>query len=345
MPLLFTKSRMPLNYNILFLYTNLSTFVAGDRDILGQYHNVTEYKIDNSTPLKLIISQIKLLFYLLFNTHRFSLLYVWFADYHSLLPIIIFKIFKKKSLIVAGGYDTCRAKKYGYGSFINPIRGFCAINSFKYATHTLAVSNHMARIIKYIAPKSHTITLYNGVQYGSAYEIDQKKEENTILCVSIITTKQSYYIKGIDRFIMAAALLPQVKFTLIGCSKEKLESFGEIIPSNMTIIPKIPQEMLPEYYQRCKVYCQLSRYESFCLSLAEAMLFGATPLISNTGGMPMVAGPKAIIVNEFTKEEISTKFEEALKIDSPQEYSSRVKSIFSIQNRSDQLEKILNNLR
>lgn len=330
---------------VLFIYTNKSSFIKSDIDILSEKYTVYEYRIKNRTPLILLISLIKSLFFLLANLYKYKVIYIWFADYHSYIPILIGKILKKKTLLVVGGYDVCREKKYHYGSFINPIRGYMALYSINNASRSLAVSKNIERIVNKIAPSSNCSVIYNGVDLSPQNRVtieNQNVKKTGVLCVSLVNSKQSFYIKGVDRYISAARILGDVEFTLIGAEKEFILSIEKNIPTNLQIVGKVNHSNMANYYSRAKVYCQFSRRESFCLALAEAMIYNCSPVIANVGGMPEVTAQTGIIVSDYSPESLSIAISKALSEEDQKElYSNRIKSNFLKENRKQKLLQIL----
>lgn len=284
-----------MNKKALFIYTHSSTFVRGDISILKKRYNIKEYQFKNNPKAQLPLSLIKLFFYLLINIHKFNFIYIWFADYHSYLPSLMGKLFNKKVFIVIGGYDICREKRYNYGSFSNPLRGNMTLHSIKWAYCNLCVSKNIERTIKAIAPKAQTKTVYNGVEITALPEsfttpVKATDLQKSVLCVALISTVQTFYIKGIDRYNKVAALLPNTPFILVGCNLNVFKLAGIKPSSNLKIVEAVPPQELIKFYRTSHVYCQFSRRESFSLSLAEAMSHKLIPIISNTGGMPEVTG-------------------------------------------------------
>lgn len=273
----------------LFVYTRISSFVKGDIEILEKSFMVTTLAVDNSSKTKQLFALTKEFFYLIFNLLRFDVVFIWFADYHSFLPVLFSKLFRKKVYLVIGGYDVCRVKNVGYGSFSNPVRGFMSLYSIKNAALNLCVSEYIERVVRAIAPKSKRKIVYNGIAFSdnskNNFEDSVAKKERMVLSVALSATSQSFFIKGVDRFIAVARAIPQIQFVIIGVDGKKLNHLIGYIPDNLRIIPKVEHKALKDYYEKAAVYCQLSRKESFSLSLAEAMYFNCIPVISNTGGM------------------------------------------------------------
>ena len=92
--------------SILLVYVNFSSFVKADFEILSSFTNVTKYQFK---PVKGIlhtgVELLKELLFLIFKGHKYEGIFIWFSDYHSLLPVLYAKLFKKKSYVVIGGYD------------------------------------------------------------------------------------------------------------------------------------------------------------------------------------------------------------------------------------------------
>ncbi len=334
----------------LFIYTHPSTFVRGDLEILSSEFDIKEYQVVNTPKKTLPWSLLKLSLYLIFNIGRFEIVYIWFADYHSFLPILFSRIAGKRSYLVIGGYDICRERRYKYGSFSNPLRSFAAIFSIKMTTMNLCVSNNVQRVIKAIAPSSRSYVVYNGVKidFTSYPESSSKstptveKSSSEILCVALVSTVQSFYIKGIDRFNSVAESMPENNFVLVGCNPDVFMSAGVAPAKNLTILPRLDHSLLKDYYINSKVYCQLSRRESFSLSLAEAMSYSCIPVITKTGGMPEVIGETGFQADGDDIEQIVKFVKTALKSEISDDLRDRVITYFSLKRREESLFKIIN---
>ena len=101
---------------ILFTYSTLSTFVKTDFEILSEKHVVTRYQFK---PVKGLINTAlqfgKQFIFLLFGIWKFDMVFIWFADFHSFLPVLFAKILNKKSVVVIGGYDVVKMPKLNFG--------------------------------------------------------------------------------------------------------------------------------------------------------------------------------------------------------------------------------------
>lgn len=330
-----------MDERVLFVYTHPSTFVKGDLAILKRSFRVDKYHFKNNPKHLLPISLAKQLLFLLVNIWRYRHVYIWFADYHSLLPVLFCKITGRDSWLVIGGYDVVRDRKFKYGSFYKPLRACFTINSIKRSSANLCVSKNVLRVVKSISPKSQSYLLYNGVELSPAADTNSGE----ILCVALVKTVQAFFIKGIDRYNNLAALLPDLTFNLVGCSCEIFEIAGVKKSKNLNAIPPINHTDLAAYYARAHVYCQLSRRESFSLSLAEAMSFGLIPVISNTGGMPEVTGEFGYVTDANNLISVSEAVSDALKKEKNPLHRERVAQIFSIEKREERLISLITKKR
>ncbi|MDP3437724.1 MAG: glycosyltransferase family 4 protein [Bacteroidales bacterium] len=336
----------------LFIYTHLSTFVRGDLEILSTEFDIKEYQVVNSPKKSLPWSLLKLSLYLIFNIGKFEIVYIWFADYHSFLPLLFSRIAGKRSYLVIGGYDICRERRYKYGSFSNPLRSFAAISSIKMATMNLCVSKSVQRVIKAIAPSSRSCVVYNGVKTDfrsysenpSQYNPAEERSHQEILCVALVSSLQSFYIKGIDRFNSVAQRMPDNNFVLVGCNSDVFNLAGIAPAPNLKILPRIDHSLLEEYYKNAKVYCQLSRRESFSLSLAEAMSYNCIPVITKTGGMPEVTGELGFQADGDDIDQIVQFVKTALISERSDVFRDRIIQHFSLKGREESLLKILTQL-
>ena len=324
------------------VYPVFSSFVKADYEILTEKFSVEKYQYKHKKNiLSHLIEQIKLFFFLLFNFGKFDFVYVWFADYHSLLPIIFSKLSGKKSLLVLGGYDVTFIPQFNYGSFNNPIRGFFAKNSMKYAWKSLAVSDNILQEAKQRVPQLNGEILYTGYS-PEKFRFGEDERKREVVSVVGGNTFKRMMIKGVDLIVETAKLLPEIKFILIDLNEEIFEkNFGTI--ENVEIIKAMPQSELIKYFQNASVYAQFSLREGLPNSVCEAMLCGAIPVGTNSGGIPIAIGECGLIINERKAEAAAKAILDALN--SPDELRKcarqRVVENFSFEKRKERLLKLI----
>ncbi len=285
---------------ILFIYSNYSTFVKTDFEILTSKHDVTKYQFKPVRGfLKNAAQLMKQKIYLLFNIWRFDVVYIWFADYHSFFPVLFAKLTGKKSFVVIGGYDVANIPDLRYGSLSSPLRKTLTLYTFKNATLCLAVVEALEKKIKSVSPKANTKTLYTGYEFlhKKSAQFD-KERKNMVLTVSITDNYQRVQIKGLDRFRELAEKLPDFQFVIIGAS-EFSKSLFEPIPENLKLLPPLQQNELAAYYTESSFYAQLSRSEGLPNALCEGMLYGCIPIGTKIGGIPTAIGDTGLVMDKW----------------------------------------------
>ncbi|MGC9336692.1 MAG: glycosyltransferase family 4 protein [Candidatus Cloacimonadia bacterium] len=326
---------------ILFIHTGFSTFVKNDYEILKKYFPVRKFHYKASKKLSInLLSQIEIFIWLLKNIWKAQYIYIWFADYHSFLPILFAKLFHKKSFLVLGGYDVTYIPGIRYGSFSNPLRAFCTKYSMKNATICLPVSHYVENEAKKRVVGLNSKVIYNGIDIAPN---DYKNEkENIILTVGKCSSLQRVKLKGVDLFVETAKALPDYKFIAIGISKRAEKYLGEI-PENVQLIDKLPHEELSDFYKKAKVYCQFSLFESFGLAVLEAISFGAIPIISNKGALPEIFGDRGFILKERSIDKAVKLIEKAMN--SPESLGKkareRIMKNFSLEKRENKILSII----
>ena len=328
---------------VLFVYPSFSTFVKTDYEILSEEYEVTKYHFNQvKGNIRGLIQLLKQFIFLCINGWKFDIFYIWFADYHSFLPVFFAKLFSTKSFVVVGGYDVARIRKLGYGAFITSVRGWAAKYSMKNCTLSLPVSSYVARKVKAITGRTNNFTIYNCINLEKA-AVPKQVKRDIILTVVKVDNQRTYLIKGLDTYIEIARQLPEFQFYIVGLDVNKFAREISEFPANTQVFGFVEHQKLIEFYSRTMIYCQLSRSESFGVALAEAMFYGCISLIINEGGMPEIVGNDGIMVKRNV-EEIASKikdiFHNKYKFNST-EISDRVNSNFSLQIRENRIKKLL----
>lgn len=291
--------------NILLVYVNYSSFVKTDYEILSKKYEVSTYHYKPVRGIcKNTIEFSRQLYHLLINIKKYSAIYIWFGDYHSFLPVLFGKLFRKKTLVVIGGYDVAYLPQYGYGTMTKPLRKLLTRFSFRHATVCIPVAEGLEKQLIKICPKAKSQTISTGYKFNLSQNYDfHTHRENIILTVSITGNHQRYMIKGLDRFRELAQQLPNYKFYIIGVEKSAQKLFAPC-PSNLNLIPPLKANELVEYYLNASYYAQFSRSEGLPNALCEAMLYGCVPLGTNVGGIRHATGNFGLILNEWEPKKI-----------------------------------------
>jgi len=283
---------------ILFVYPNFSSFVETDYEILSSAYKVHQYKFNaKKGKAGTYIELIKQLIFLVVNSWKFKAVYIWFADYHSLLPVLFARLLNRKSFVVIGGYDVSNMPEYNYGSFNKPMRRFFAKTTLKLVTACFPVAEALGEKIKSISPASNVEVLPTFTD-SKQFEISGVEREKIVVTVATTDNYQRVMIKGLDRFRELASAMPDFEFAIIGIN-ETFQSFFDPVPGNLKLLPTLSYSELPEYYNKASFYAQFSRSEGLPNSLCEAMLCGCIPLGTDVGDIKLTIDGIGLVLNEW----------------------------------------------
>ena len=321
---------------ILFVFRYPSSFVKNDLEILKENYDVI--------PLHATNNLLKTLFKFLLYTRKVDLIFVWFAGHQAFLSVLFAKIFRKKSIVVAGGYDVANVPELNYGAFTRLKKRLPAKFALKFTDMVLAVSNFTkSETLRQVRPKRIEV-VYNGVNI-ERFKPAQEKEDNLVITVSGINWL-NLKRKGIETFVKSAKFTPKAHFVVIGkFIDNSIDYLKSIASSNIKFTDLVSDEDLIKWYQKTKVICQLSYYEAFGLAPAECMACGCIPVVTEKGGLPEIVGDTGFYVPYDDEKATAEAIKQALA--SPKKGKKarkRIISSFSIKEREKQLVKIINEL-
>jgi len=284
--------------SILFVYVNYSSFVKADFEILSTFANVTKYQFKPGKGVfKTGFEVLKELIFLIFSGFKFDSVFVWFGDYHSMLPVLFAKLFGKKSFVMIGGYDVSTLSEYKYGSFSNPIRAFFTRNTFKFVDICFPVADALRKKLLIINSKANAETIATSVDVKK-FSFSEYERSKSIITVSGTENHQRLMVKGLDRFRELATWLPEFEFVIIGAN-DGVKSYFEPLPANLTLLPPQQFDQLTQHYERASFYAQLSRSEGLPNALCEAMLCGCIPFGTNVGDIQITIGNTGLTIDDW----------------------------------------------
>jgi len=284
---------------ILFIHKQNSTFIQNDLKILQKHYDVEDFHYTLRKTLRLF-KKIK----------DCDLIFVWFISYPAFLATQISKIYKKPVILVAGGFGVAE-----YVLKKHKIFKLMSKSAIKRADKVLAVSKFTKEEVLKLEPKGYAYkykakVIYNGINLTLFKNYEIRGNDKTIaLTVGDISSMKRYYLKGIDRFVNLAKENPDTEFLVVGMNIKIGKSIKNV-PQNCHFIAPIPQEYLSLFYNLAHTYYQLSRYESFCLTLLEARACGCNVVTSTEKtGMDEIQG---MFIEELTLEKREEKLVEIL---------------------------------
>ena len=302
-------------FKVTFVYSVLTSFIRNDIEILNNM-NVSLSQI-RSNPYKdflyFFINRFKEFFKSILFIPKSQLVICWFCDYHGLIPLILSKLFKKKFVVIVGGYDAVSYKELKYGVFQKRnLRSKIASFIYNYATEIWVVhkslkdgcknSKNLLNIdsgIKTFLKNLNTEIKEVPTGYDFSFWKPKKTTRNkkTILTVANIDNFQTFKRKGLPQFIELARNLNNFKFTIVGLSKKMILEIEK--PKNITLIGKVNSNKLVELYSENFFYYQGSIIEGLPNVLCEAMLCECIPIGNNVFGISDAIGDTGFIFQGF----------------------------------------------
>lgn len=320
---------------ILFVHNALTEFVRLDLEELRRNFLVTE-RFESSRAINLLDlwRQVK----------QHDVVFGWFASWHTFLPVKLAKLARKPSLLVVGGYDVANMPEIGYGHQRGGLKRWVSRATMTSATRLVTNSDYsrdeIARNLGFTNGLVQRV--FHGVpdRFGDLSAVARERLALTVGNVN----RSNLQRKGHEAFVRAAALLPDVRFVVVGAwQDDAVDSLRAIASSNVEFTGRVGDDLLADYYRRASVYVQPSQHEGFGMSVAEAMLAGCIPIITKAGALPEVAGELAVFAESTEAPALAKAIERALAASESdrQACRERILKVFPLEQRGHNLAQIV----
>jgi glycosyltransferase involved in cell wall biosynthesis len=315
---------------ILYVHSRRNTFTRIDRDALEERHEVVDYLQEGFKPRPAELWR---------KVGECDAIVGWFASWHTALALRFARMRGKPSLLIFGGFDTAAMPEIGYGSQRGGVRRGLVRSTAKLATRLVTNSESSLREIAEnvgIDPEQVEV-VYHGIPDRFADVDPAAPRERMALTVGAVY-EVNLLRKGHGPFCDAASLARDVEWVLAG---EWWDDTGRELqakaPQNLALTGYLSDADLDGLFRRCGVYVQASLHEGFGMSLAEAMLAGAVPVVTAAGALPEVVGETGVVIAEATAEGIAAGVTEALQLgpDAHVAARERVRTEFPYERRRD----------
>ena len=289
---------------ILLVYRRWSSFIEIDRDLLARHWPVTELGARAAA---------RSLAHAARAASRARLVLGWFAGWHAVAPVATATVLRRPSVIVVGGVDVASLPDIGYGLQSGGARRVASRWVMARATRLMTNSHYSQREVEQnvgIARERVTV-VHHGVPdpYG---ELPSGPRERLAVTVGIVE-RRNLERKGLRAFVAAAAHLPDVRWAVIGAHEgDAADDLRAIAGPNVVLTGWVPDDERDRWLSRAGAYVQASRHEGFGMSVTEAMLAGAMPVVTRAGALPEVVGDTGEVLPDASPAAIAAGVQRAL---------------------------------
>jgi len=322
---------------ICFIGNLSTTFVRRDYEILSKH-----FDVDVIEPPKKKSKWAKYPFIVKKKVKNCDVVFGWFAGWHTAIATHYAKKYGKKSIVVVGGYDAAYVPEINYGAFTTLKEKIPAKYVLENADLIISVSkSNQKELLEKVKPRKN-ILIYNGIPLNR-FPHSELDKENIVITVGSIK-RSNLKRKGIEIFVKSAKYLPEVRFIVIGkFIDDAINYLKSVAPPNVEFTGFASDKELVEWYQRAKVYVQVSAHEGFGITVAESMLCGCIPVVTKRFALPEVVGDCGFYVPYGDEKATAEAIKKALN--APDELRKKVRerimNNFSIEERAAKLMKLI----
>jgi glycosyltransferase involved in cell wall biosynthesis len=315
---------------IYFLHNGLISFVKKDLEILQAEHEVRA-ELNFGRSLRNLGK----------NLHGVlwcDQVFCWFASIHFLPSVLLARIFRKKVVIVAGGFDVVSLPEIDYGNMRGGLKTTLVRLLLRHADRVISISksNQREALENGKVDPDRSVMIYHGFAVPEAPDVEKEPMVVTIGEVTWSNLKR----KGLEDFVRLGARFPEVPFKLIGkWSDDAHLHLKEIATPNVEIMGFVDAETFDDIVGRAKVYFQGSFHEGFGCSVAEAMLLKCVPVVSDVYALPEVVGDVGYLAPVGDLEVFHTALDQAFTSgpDSGDAARNRIIATFPLELRKQSL--------
>jgi len=321
---------------ILYVHSRRNTFTRIDRNALEERHEVVDYVQEGfrSRPAELWR-----------KVGECDAIVGWFASWHTALALRFARLRRKPSLLIFGGFDTAAMPEIGYGSQRGGVRRRLVRSTAGLATRLVTNSESSLReIAENVGMDPGRVeVVYHGIP-DRFERVDPAAPRRRMALTVGAVYDVNLLRKGHGPFCEAARALPDVEFVLAG---EWWDETGSELqasaPPNLRLTGYLSDEDLDDLFRTASVYVQASLHEGFGMSLAEAMLAGAVPVVTAAGALPEVVGDTGVVIAEAKAGDIEDAVTEALALGPEAHVAARerIRAEFPYEKRRDGILRAL----
>lgn len=324
---------------IFFFSAYQATFVRQDLDILKRHFDVTE-KFFPGAAKKNFFYMVYSFVSIFLGVLKTDLTYAVFADLRAFFAVICCRLLQKKLIVQVGGYESAAIPEINYGGLLKKGQAKRFRYILRKADLILTYSEFSRQEVLTAGKAGKIIALHLGIKQ---FPLPLSSSRNLVVTIGN-ATESKWKLKGLDTFAATSAAFPEIRFVIVGefdiTVKHKLL---EIDPQ-LEFTGYLDNEKVKSILLETKVYCQLSRRESFGMALLEAMQCGAVPVVTKTGSLPEVAKDVGFYTEYGNTALTINAVKQAWQSDLAEKARVRAEEKFSWQAREEKLIELIRKL-
>ena len=317
--------------NILVISNRRTRFVQDDIDIIESTGNKVKYLHNNFWSWDLLRS-------IIWSDKIIS----WFNSKHTIVPFIIAKLFRKKIVIITGGYDTAYCPDINYGLRCNKLVSK-VLNIPLNFCDDIIVNSHFAynELISYGITNSKVLVIYHALTEKENFSSISRKKQ--ILYVGDVT-EVNLDRKGLKHFLNFSNTNKTHSFVCIGKISIEFKKYLSKEFPNVLFTGFIDDNELIDYWKESSMIFQMSIHEAFGLSVVQAMYYGCFPVIfNNSGALSEVTAPFGLVLKKYNNTELQNiiKLVNDSTINDREVMSKSVSEKYQFEKRKTLINKII----
>jgi len=265
----------------------MPSYVRNDYDAIGQFSRVRWYPVTAGWrrgfgPTGWLPTRTALR-----GLRESDIIVQWFANVSG--PIVGARLLRKPSVIITGGYDVAAVPEIEYGRMLLRRTRWMGRLALRTASLVLSTSRANQSEVLHWVPRAKTRLLYPGFDPESFSDVREKRAQ--VLTIGSVS-REYLERKGLDTFARTSRLLSEIDFIVAGriVDRDVARHLLEMGSRRLRLLDYLSQQEMIRLLQESAVYAQFSVHEGFGCSVAEGMLCGCTPVVSDRGALPEVVG-------------------------------------------------------
>lgn len=281
----------------------------------------------------------------LFALRGADLVFCWFGSLRYLPMILLARLLGKPVLVISGGYDVANEPGIDYGNMRGGMTAFLGRLIFKLATVVVPYSSAGQEETTRNAhvPVSKQQLIYLGFPPMGPETPPAKRP--MVLTVGRMD-ESTIHRKGLITIARMSHLLPGIEIVMAGGgSPEAMAELKRESGPNVQFPGIVSDDVLQQLLSEAAVYLQPSVHEAFGCAVAEAMLYGCVPVVSDRGSLPEVVGDTGFYVPPDDPQALASAVQQALPEQGKGlQARKRVLELFPITRRRSELFALIDRL-